>query len=140
MADWLHNLILGHARAAWIDVKRTADRRSEAIPEYLVATQHGDWDEGHTMTHGDAIRTWTSRDDFTELVDPSILPVNSDPIDTSRSLFVVPILSFYISADRKQVLICRHLGPRYGNGGWWDVTGQGDTGKLTTANRRSWIA
>ena len=140
MADWLQDLILGHARSAWHDVKRTADRRSETIPEYLVATQHGDWDEGHTMTHGDAIRIWTSRDDFTALADATVLPTNSGPIDVNRSLFVIPIVSFYVAGDRKQVLICRHLGPRYGNGGWWNVTGQGKAGKLTTSDRRSWIA
>jgi len=140
MADWLHNLVLDHARKAWADAKRAADRKSETYPEYLVATQHSDWDKGLVMTHGDPIRIWTSWDDFMRLADATVLPTNSEPVDTSRSLFTIPMVSFYVADDRKQVLICRHLGPRYGNGGWWDVTGQGSAGKLTSSDRRSWIA
>ena len=62
------------------------------------------------------------------------------PVDANRSLYRVPVISWYISDDRKQVLICRHLGPRYGNGGWWDVIGQGPRGMLVAAERNGWTA
>ena len=85
-------------------------------------------------------RILDSIDDFSSLCESNVLKHDGTPVDTNRSFFRVPVISWYIPDDRKQVLICRHIGPRYGNGGWWDVIGQGPRGMLVAAEREAWIA
>jgi hypothetical protein len=138
--DWLYDLLLNRARLAWTEVRRAAEQWDEPCPDYLVATEHSDWDRQYAMTFGEPVRIWSSRDDFRSLCDDAALVPGRGPIDTTKSLFRVPTIQWYLSPDRKQVLICRHLGPRYGNGNWWNVLGQGARSKLEPSDRNGWIA
>lgn len=138
--DWLYQLLLNRARDTWTEIVQAAGRRNERYPEYLAVTEHTDWNRQSTVTFGDPVRIWSSQDDFRSLCDASILRYEERPIDAAKLFFPVPVLSWYIAPDRKQVLICRHLGALYANGGWWDVVGQGRHGRLRASDRKSWIA
>ncbi|WP_442510490.1 hypothetical protein SH528x_002115 [Novipirellula sp. SH528] len=138
--DWLYTLLLDRARETWIEAQSAAKQRGEPVPNYLVATEHPSFNEQFTMAFGDPIRIWTSLDDFSSLADSSVLPKKSLPVDSSRSIFAIPLFAFHIAGDRKRVLISRHIGGRYGNGGWHDVIGQGNRGTLTNAGHAGWIA
>ena len=140
-SDWLYSLLLDRARDTFAEAVRAATERSEEPPEKLLATEHAEWKRESTMTSGDPVRIWSSENDFTSLIDPSMwqsLKIQNQ--DRRQSIHSVPLFSWFVSDDRKQILICRWIGPLYGNGGWWDVVGQGQTGKLVQANRRAWIS
>ncbi len=137
-SDWLYSLLLERARDTFAEAIRAASERSEPQPKSLVATEHSEWNRDSTMTSGDPIRIWSSDDDFASLLD-SMPDMHSRQQD-SGSIFSTPSLSWHINSDREQVLICRWIGPRYGNGGWWNIVGQGKTAKLAPAERRGWIS
>ena len=139
LSDWLYSLLLDHARDAFTEAVRAAAERSEERPKMLIATDHQEWNRELIMPCADPIRIWSSMDDFASLIDLSIWHslLRQKP-DGRRSIHSVPLVSWLISDDRKQVLICRCIGPLYGNGGWWDIIGQGPTGRLVQSNRRGW--
>ena len=137
-SDWIYSLLFDRARQTLSEAKRASIDRSLLAPEFLVATEHANWNRETFTTSGDPIRIWSSSDDFEKLLPD--LPHQSNSVDNDRSIFDIPVISWFITNDRKQVLICRWIGPRYGNGGWWNIVGQGKSGKLTAAHRRSWIA
>ena len=139
-SDWLYKLLLDRARETWKEARTAAKQRGEPSPDYLVASEHPTFNQPFTMAFGDPVRMWTSLDDFSSLADPSVLPKKTSTVDTSRSIFAIPLFAFHISDDRKRVLISRHIGGRYGNGGWHDVLGQGSRGKLRNASDAGWIA
>ncbi len=138
--DWLYALLLDMARQTWSEAVNAAKSRNELRPDYLVATEHTDYDRKFTLAFGKPCRVWTSTDDFTMVQDESVLPKAGDGIDPTRSIFRVPLFAFHIPADRKRVLISRHIGGRYGRGGWQTVAGQGKTGRLSTSGHGQWIA
>jgi len=137
-SDWLYGLLLDRARETFAEAIRAASERSEPRPTALIATEHSDWNRESTITTGDPVRIWSSDDDFSSLVDS--MPDMRARNDESNSVFSLPAFSWFIKSDRTQVLICRWIGPRYGNGGWWNVVGQGKSGKLAQADRRAWIS
>ncbi|GAA5509216.1 hypothetical protein [Novipirellula caenicola] len=139
-SDWLYKLLLDRARETWNEAQTAAAQRGEPAPDYLVATEHPTFNEQFTMAFGDPVRIWTSLDDFASLADLSVLPKKSLTVDTSRSIFAIPLFAFHIPDDRKRVLISRHIGGRYGNGGWHDVLGQASRGKLSNAGHAGWVA
>ncbi len=139
--DWLYLLLLERARDTFAEAVRAANERSEERPKLLLASEHKEWNRESTMPCADPIRIWSSEDDFKSLIDvetwQSLLQQEQD---FRQSIHSVPLFTWFITDDRKQVLICRWIGPRYGNGGWWDIIDQGPVGKLEQANRRAWIS
>lgn len=119
--DCLYKLLLDCARETWIEAQSAAKQLGEPVPDYLVATEHPSFNEQFTMAFGDPTRIWTSLGDFFLLADPSVLPPKSSLVDSSRSIFAIPLFAFQVADDRKCVLVSRHIGGRYGNGGWHDV-------------------
>lgn len=141
-SDWLYELLLDHAREAWEEAKQAADERGETSPKYLLASEHAACEHALPCPKGDPIRIWSSVDDFRTL-----LPVN--PCQKQQksgsgalpSIFPVPRVMWYIMPDRKRVLICTFIGPRYGHGRWWDIVGQGKQSILRQSDTgRGWIS
>jgi len=140
-SDWLYKLLLNRARDTLAEASQAALKRSEPAPIMLLATEHPDYHPESNMTRGQPIRAWSSNDDFSSLQDLSQWPPNHKlPATAGQSIYCVPMLTWSLTADRKQVLICRWIGPRYASGAWWDVLGQGRTGSLSIANRERWIS
>ena len=138
--DWLYQLLLDRARDTLAEVTQAAEQRNEQPPDFLLATEHSDWDRQFVMTYGDPIRIWSSSDDFGSICGSAIWKDVRGLVDSTQTFFRIPLFSWYITPDDKQVLICRHIGPRYGNGGWWNVIAQGSRAKLKDAKRKGWIA
>ena len=140
-SDWLYLLLFNRARDMLAEAKCAAKERSEDGPKVLLAMEYAAWNRELSMTTGDPVWLWSSGDDFSSLLDASIWQsLKKQPRNLSRSIHSIPLFSWFITEDRKQVLICRWIGPLYGNGGWWNVVGQGDSGNLIQANRRAWIS
>lgn len=140
-SDWLYSLLLDRARDTFAEAVRAAKERSEPRPIKLFAIETKEFNSDFDMTSGDPYRIWSSEDDFSSLVDHATWQsFTEQKRDRSRSIHVVPMMSWFIADDRKQVLICRWIGPHYGNGGWWDVVGQGKRGRLVQARRGEWVS
>ena len=135
--DWLYKLLLDRARKTWVEAQDAASQRNEPDPDYLVATQHPGF-KHEFMIAGDPIRIWTSTDDFCSLAESSVLP-DKRSFDPSRSIFPIPGFAFFVSEDRRRVLISRHIGCLYASGGWFDVIGQGKRGSLRSSGS-GWIS
>lgn len=139
--DWLYELLLNRARDTLAEVKAAAFIRSEAAPLKLLASEHAGFHYESNMTRGLPTRVWSSEDDFTSLLEINQWPPENDlRASSTQSIYRVPTVSWAIARDRKQVLICRWIGPRYASGVWWEVLGQGTTGRLSKADRECWIS
>ncbi len=140
-SDWLYRLLLDRAREAFDEAIRAARKREEPLPIQLLATEHANFHQASNMTCGDPVRAWSSEDDFASLVTPSQWPPQNEPPSApTQTIYRVPMLSWIILPNRKQVLICRWIGPRYASGAWWDVHGQNANGRLVLANRDRWVS
>lgn len=140
-SDWLYSLLLNQARETLAEAICIADERSEDRPLRLFATEHTEWNRDLNMTSGSPVRIWSSEDDFSSLIDPSAWQtIGSNRSTQGRSIHRIPLFSWFIAENRKQILICRWIGPLYGNGGWWDVLSQGRSGRLSKAKRGGWIS
>ena len=133
--DWLYSLLLNQARDTLAEAVRAADRQSVARPIKLYAMEHTEWKDNCIV--GLPVRVWSSEDDFSTLIVPS--DVQSIRNSHARRIFQIPVFSWFIE-KRKRVLICRHLGPLYANGGWWNVQGQGRSGRLVRGGGGGWIS
>ena len=140
-SDWLYKLLLNLARDTFAEALHAAHKRSEKSPIKLLAAEHTDYHQGSNMTCGVPARVWSSDDDFASLVNATQCPpTDQASADPGAIVYRVPIFSWTILPDRKQVLICRWIGPRYASGAWWDVRGQGTTGRLVLAERTRWVS
>ena len=140
-SDWLYSLLLDRARDTFAEALRAAKERSEERPRRLYAIETSAWNVDHDMTSGDPHRIWSSEDDFSTLIDPATCQSLKEPKrNLGGSIHAIPIFSWFITKDRKRVLICRWIGPLYGNGGWWKVVGQGKRGRLVPGGGGAWVS
>lgn len=142
-SDWLYQLLLDRARAALSEAIGAANKRAVTGPELLIAAEYAKYTPSN-FTMGDPVKIWSSEDDFSSLKNRewyAAIPKRDRTDYEPGSIFLFPQLSWCLSPDRKQVLICKSIGPLYGVGGWWDVIGQGDKGALRQSNNRGgWVS
>ncbi len=137
-SDWLYSLLLQRARETFVEARRAASDRSEPAPVVLIATEHATCNHDLAITIGDPVRIWSSADDFASLLEA--LPDAGNVTRDSHSLFSVPRVSWFIEPGRKHVLVNRWIGPLFGNGEWWRISGQGGSGRLVRSDRRAWVS
>jgi hypothetical protein len=156
--DWLYRLVFERVRDVWTEGRAYSENYNEhtqaaVYPELrqpplerLIVVQFADAELSVPCCTGAVLRVW--RYDSAGLVPlpgepPKPIVVEREQRIQGRrcNLFLQGVVSFYISPDRKHVVFTFALGPLYGRGYTYAVSGQGKMGRLSPApDSVAWIS
>ncbi len=137
-SDWLYQLIFAEVEKVWMRAKREGAGQFGPPPTAFCISEMagGDWE--HVRCRGDACRRWLYQGDEPE---PASDAVDEAEIVRQAGMFYERGgVEFFIDSDRKRVLFTYTLGPRYGLGMTFGVTGQGTGGNLTPCAGPAWVS
>jgi hypothetical protein len=127
------------ARGQWSTLTSKASTNSIDTLARLVLAEHTEFDEDTLYTTGPAIQAWSSDDAFAEPVPLGIVESACIAPDRFCIMYDVPLISFYLPDTLAGILVNCRFGPRWGRGGWWDVTVDEGTCQLLERHLDGWV-
>jgi hypothetical protein len=127
-SDWLYRLVFNYLELAWTTAQRDGESRFGPAPTLLRVTEFfADNDGQQFPSLCQPRRCWVYNGlEWRAEKMPEPYPVNS----VVGMFYIEARGGFFISADRKMVVIEYRFGPRYGRGGVFVVQGQGTRASL----------
>lgn len=129
--DWLYHLVFEQFEHAWAKAQKEGESRFGPASARLVISQYNERHEAGSPYYcrGGSSRSWNYAGRHWEEETSSVECVAED--NAVHGMFYHTALGrFYISEDRKTVIIEYTFGPRYGRGFVFLVKGQGKAAEL----------
>ena len=134
-------LVIERARNTRSESVRAAEERGEPMPDRLVLTQHDTYRNNPLYPCGEPLKTWVSNNEFAESVEKQDVPEIEFDWNSGRTIYPITQVGFYLDSNSTDVLICEHIGKRYGRGGWYHlITVDGKPALAENTNREQWIS
>lgn len=134
--DWLYRLIFSEVESLWNRIR--ADREDGLVtPEYLRIEEMNTARWEAAMCRGSVLKVWKYSDEG--LSDATAM---DEPLKRGAPhgrYWQVGLVRFHIAKDRKRVAFEHHLGPRYGRGRVFLVSGEGEAGSLVKTGTE-WVS
>ena len=127
-SDWLYRLVFNYLELAWTTAQRDGECRFGLAPTLLRVTEFFAYTDGQQFASlCQPQRCWVYNG--FEWREEEML--ERYPVNSVFGMFYIEVRGgFFISADRKKVVIEYRFGPRYGRGGVFVVHGQGTRATL----------